>query len=121
LNPQAFPSIEEYLAAFYHCFKEALDRFYSLVRTMGFTMVNTCYPMSNSAEEHSPGLRAVYAATTVDAVVRFTDAEKAVLYKVLLDTIPEHRQYLRIFSPLSSVYTLHRYYLERNNSAAGFG
>jgi MoaA/NifB/PqqE/SkfB family radical SAM enzyme len=121
LNPQAFPSSEAYLAAFYRRFQDALHRFYILIRTMGFTMVNTCYPMSISAEEHGTGLRAVYAATTVDAVVRFTDAEKAMLYQVLLDTIPEHRHHLRIFSPLSSVYTLQRYYSKEDDPSAAFG
>jgi MoaA/NifB/PqqE/SkfB family radical SAM enzyme len=121
LNPLSFPSAEAYLTAFYLSFKEALNRFYDLVRSMGFTMVNTCYPMSISAEEQSTGLQAVYAATTVDTVVRFTDAEKAALYKVLLDTIPEYRRYLRIFSPLSSIYALHRHYLKQKDPAAAFG
>ena len=121
LNPQAFSSSKEYLTAFYHGFSVALSRFYGRVREMGFTMVNTCYPMSISEEELGAGLSAVYAATTVDAVVRFSAAEKAVLYKVLLDTIPEHRRYLRIFSPLSSIYMLHRQYLQTGRSSGAFG
>ena len=121
LNPRAFPSYESYLSAFYLRFKEALNCFYERVRTMGFTMVNTCYPMSISAGEESAGLQAVYAATTVDMVVRFTDAEKAVLYRALMDTIPAHRPHLRIFSPLSSIYALHRRYLHQEDPAADFG
>jgi MoaA/NifB/PqqE/SkfB family radical SAM enzyme len=120
LNPSVFSSFEAYLSAFYRRFKDALDRFYGLVRNLGFTMVNTCYPMSISDQEHGAGLQAVYAATTVDAVVRFSNAEKAVLYKVLLDTIPENRRHLRIFSPLSSIYALHRCYLMPGRAAAAF-
>jgi MoaA/NifB/PqqE/SkfB family radical SAM enzyme len=121
LDPDDYPSGEEYLTAFYQRFRDALDRFYSLARNIGFTMVNTCYPMSISQEEIGAGLSAVYAATTTDAVVRFSAAEKAVLYKVLLDTIPDHRNRLRIFSPLSSVYRLHRHYLAVGERDGAFG
>ena len=121
LNPHSFPSSKAYLTAFYHRFRNALERFYGLVRNMGFTMVNTCYPMSISEEELRKGLSAVYAATTVDTVVRFSAVEKAVLYKTLLDTIPEYRDRLRIFSPLSSIHMLHRHYLETDRPSGAFG
>ena len=121
LHPQSFPSTKEYLTAFYHRFRNALERFYELVGNMGFTMVNTCYPMSISEEECLTGLSAVYAATTVDAVVRFSNLEKAVLYKALKDTIPDHRHRLRIFSPLSSIYMLHRHYLECGRPVGAVG
>ncbi len=121
LTPHAYPSEKEYLTAFYHRFRDALDRFYHLARNIGFTMVNTCYPMSISQKELNTGLSAVYAATTVDAVVRFSALEKAVLYKVLLDTIPDHRHRLRIFSPLSSLYRLHRHYLKMGKQGGTFG
>ncbi|MDR3629841.1 MAG: radical SAM protein [Desulfocapsaceae bacterium] len=111
LDPQSFSSDQEYLAVFSQRYREALDCFYHLVRNLGFTMVNTCYPMSISCEEMETGLHPVYAATTTDAVVRFSAAEKAALYKALLDTIPKHRHHLRIFSPLSSIYSLHRRHL----------
>jgi MoaA/NifB/PqqE/SkfB family radical SAM enzyme len=42
-------------------------------------------------------------------------------YKVLLDTIPDHRRHRRIFSPLSSIYALHRRYLHQEDPAAAFG
>ena len=121
LNPHAFSSSREYLAAFDHRFRAALDQFYSLVGRMGFTMVNTCYPMSISEQERSAGLNPVYAATTVADVVRFSEMEKAVLYKVLMDTIPAHRRQLRIFSPLSSIYALHRHYLTGGKQTVAFG
>ena len=121
LNPQDFPSRKRYLTAFYHTFREALDRFYRLARDLGFTMVNTCYPMSISEEEICAGLSAVYGATTEDSVVRFSAAEKAMLYKALLDTIPNHRAHLRIFSPLSSIWTLQRQYRFPGSSMRGAG
>ena len=121
LTPNAYPSDKEYLTTFYHRFRDALDQFYNLAQNIGFTMVNTCYPMSISQEELSAGLCAVYAATTVDTVVRFSASEKAVLYKVLLDTIHEHRHRLRIFSPLSSLYRLHCQYLKMDKQKGVFG
>jgi MoaA/NifB/PqqE/SkfB family radical SAM enzyme len=121
LNPQFFPSSKAYLTAFYDCFKNALERFYDLVLNLGFTMVNTCYPMSIGEEEVRSGLGAVYAATTVETVTRFSAAERAVLYKTLLDTIPTYRNRLRIFSPLSSIYRLHHHYMETDRPAGAFG
>jgi hypothetical protein len=120
LNPLSFRSADEYLEAFYHGFKTALGRFYSLVWDLGFTMVNTCYPMSISEEELRSGLSAVYAATALDAVVCFPKAERAVLYKSLLDTIPAYRDRVRIFSPLSSIYMLHRHYSETDRHPGAF-
>ncbi len=111
LTPQYYASNDEYLAVFGERFRVAMDRFYHLVRDLGFSMVNTCYPMSVSTEESDTGLRPVYEATTADAVVNFSTAEKAELFKVLLDIIPKHRSDLRIFSPLSSIYILNRHYM----------
>lgn len=110
LDPQRFLRRTAYLEEFYHRFSDALDAFYRFISDLGFTIVNTCYPMSISRQEQQSGLDAVYAATTVEDVVRFAADEKAMLYKALLDTIPRHRDRLRIFSPLSSVYMLHRFY-----------
>jgi MoaA/NifB/PqqE/SkfB family radical SAM enzyme len=121
LNPQAFASSKQYLTAFYHNFRAALEGFYGLARNLGFTMVNTCYPMSISDKERDAGLSAVYAATTVDAVVRFSSDEKAVLYKALLDIIPNQRRHLRIFSPLSSLYALHRQHLQEGGPCGASG
>lgn len=121
LQASSYAQREAYLNAFYHAFVSALDRFYRFVRRLGFTTVNTCYPMSISDCEQEAGLSAVYAATTTEDIVRFAADEKAVLYKALLDTIPRHRHRLRIFSPLSSLYMLHRTYADRNGSAPAFG
>ncbi|MFO7635228.1 MAG: glycosyltransferase, partial [Caldilinea sp.] len=57
--------------------EEALGRFYRFVETLGFTMVNTCYPMSVETATAADGLAPVYAATAADAVVRYRRAEKA--------------------------------------------
>lgn len=121
LRPRHFMQRQLYLKEFHACFAEALDRFYHFVSRLGFTTVNTCYPMSISAQETQKGLNAVYAATAVDDVVRFAGDEKAMLYKALFDTIPNHRDRLRIFSPLSSVYTLYRFYDGERGNASAFG
>lgn len=106
LHPSQYSDADAYLNAFYHVYCNAFDRFYQSVRDLGFTIVNTCYPMSIGEAELAGGMNAVYAATADDAVVRFTPSEKAMLYKALLHTIPKHRSSVRIFSPLSSLYML---------------
>lgn len=121
LHPHRFSDQEAYLQAFYECCCDAFDRFYSFVRNLGFTIVNTCYPMSIGETEHAGGMNAVYAATAEDDVVRFTPSEKAMLYKALLHTIPRHRRHLRIFSPLSSLYMLTRQYETPQANFHAFG
>ena len=121
LRPERFPDPETYLKVFYNGFCDAFDRFYRFTRNLGFTTVNVCYPMSISDEERSSGLNAVYAASAAEDVVRFTDPEKAMLYKALLDTIPKHRRHLRIFSPLSSLYMLFQQYSNPQATPDAFG
>jgi MoaA/NifB/PqqE/SkfB family radical SAM enzyme len=121
LRPDAYARRKDYLNVFYHAYVSALDRFYRFVQGLGFTTVNTCYPMSISACEQETGLSAVYAATTTEAIVRFAADEKAALYRALLDTIPRHRHQLRIFSPLSSLFMLHRTYAGHSGSDSAFG
>lgn len=110
LRPEADESRNAYLERFYQGFQQSFDKFYRLVAGLGFTIVNTCYPMSISPSEETQGLSAVYAATAQDDIVRFSQAEKAVLYKALRDTIERHRHRLRIFTPLSSLEMLCRQY-----------
>jgi hypothetical protein len=101
----------EYLGAFYHRFRKGFQEFYRCASDMGFTIVNSCYPMSiDSADAAEGSLSAVYAASAVDPVIRFSSEEKAMLFKALCDTIPEYRSRIRIFSPRSSVYALQRQY-----------
>lgn len=121
LRPEGFPDPETYLKAFYDCFSNAFDRFYRFTRDLGFTSVNACYPMSISDQERSSGLNAVYAASAAEDVVRFTDAEKTILYKALMDTIPKHRRHMRIFSPLSSLYMLIQQYSNPHAMPDAFG
>ena len=97
-------------ARFYRAYKSAFRRFYRFVADLGFTMVNTCYPMSVEADPTPGGLRPVYAATAEDAVVRFGKQEKSILFQALLETIGEFRSRLRIFSPRCSLYRLSRFH-----------
>ena len=103
-------------APLHAAFRSAFRRFYGFVRDLGFTTVNACYPMSvdddgGGAETEGPkGLTAVYAATSADRVVRFSRDEKAAMFQALLETIPEFRGQIRIFTPLSAVHALWRTY-----------
>lgn len=121
LQPTAFLQRDVYLNEFHFRFKDALERFYRFVKDLGFTIVNTCYPMSISEAEKASGLNAVYSATAVEDVVRFTTDEKAMLFKALFDTIPAFRSQLRIFSPLSSIYMLYRSYTDGLEAVKAFG
>lgn len=119
LTPGRFSSDGAYLDAFYRTYRAAFRRFYRMVIDLGFTMVNTCYPMSVGAPETDGGLDAVYAATAVGDIVRFTSQEKVRLFRALREAIAEFRSRLRIFSPMSSLYTLERQYAgEPKKSAA---
>ncbi len=105
------------LAMFGVNFRASLHRFYELVMNMGFTIVNTCYPMSvDSGTTDSAGLDAVYAATAADDVVRFSQAEKRKIFNILLQVIPLYRSRLRIFTPRASVYALRNHYKTGNGS-----
>ncbi len=110
LSPAGFSSPDAYLEAFARAYRDALRRFYRFVIDLGFTMVNTCYPMSVGDEETEDGLEPVYAATAVDDVVRFTPAEKRRLFRTLREVIRGFRPQLRIFSPLVSLYALENQY-----------
>jgi MoaA/NifB/PqqE/SkfB family radical SAM enzyme len=92
---------------FYESFRDAFRRYYEFIIGLGFTMVNACYPMSI---DNGNGLDAVYGATSESPVVQFSSDEKALVFKALLDTIPEYRDKIRIFSPRVSLYSLIRRY-----------
>jgi hypothetical protein len=76
LHRRDFSSDTAYLEAFYQRFHAAFDRFFRQMTRMGFTIANTCYPMSIEDTDSDGGLQAVYAATAGEAVVRFTREEK---------------------------------------------
>jgi hypothetical protein len=101
---------EDYLSSFYLKFKKAFHNFYQFVVDLGFTIVNTCYPMSIGIEEGSNGLDAIYGATTVNNIVRFNHAEKSLLFKALLETVQCFRSKIRIFSPLCALHMLTNQY-----------
>jgi MoaA/NifB/PqqE/SkfB family radical SAM enzyme len=104
-------SKNEYLQAFYYEFKQAFDSFYRFAISLGFTMAGVCYPMNIKSNE-SPDLKPVYEATSEEDIVRFSDQEKTWLYKTLLETVPKFRSQLRVTTPLSSLYALHKKYLK---------
>jgi uncharacterized Fe-S cluster-containing radical SAM superfamily protein len=106
LRRSAFSSDTAYLNAFYQAFHTAFDRFFRQVRNMGFTIANTCYPMSIDSHDPDSGLQAVYAATAAEAVVRFRREEKILLYQALAANVIRHRPHLRIFTPLCSLHAL---------------
>jgi len=121
LFPAKGSSEPSYLDLFESAFFSALCRFYRKVIDMGFTMVNTCYPMSIDQDEKEHHLEAVYPASSVDRIVRFTPAEKARLFAALLRAVDVYRSRIRIFSPLSSLHALmlsHRNV--KQNSGAAF-
>lgn len=119
LSRSLYSSDAEYLDAFHRQFADAFHRFYRFVIDLGFTMVNTCYPMSIGDEETAQGLDPVYAATAADDIVRFTAAEKARLFQALMETTPRFRDKIRIFSPLTSLYALHRQHSRMEKPAYG--
>jgi MoaA/NifB/PqqE/SkfB family radical SAM enzyme len=98
---------------FFLDFKHAFREFYRFVIAMGFTVVNTCYPMSIEAPANDAELDAVYRANARADLVRFSVAEKALLFKALLEVVPEFRARIRIFSPLCSLYALYRQQADR--------
>jgi MoaA/NifB/PqqE/SkfB family radical SAM enzyme len=110
LLPAGFSSESAYLASFFRRYRQAFARFYRRAIDLGFTMANTCYPMSIDAPEGGKGLSAVYAATTVADIVRFSAPEKQMLFKALAGAIRQFRAQLRIFSPLCAVEALARQY-----------
>jgi hypothetical protein len=99
-------SANSYLAGFEQVFYKAFCEFYQRVVDMGFTIANACYPMSIDDSEEQIGLRAVYPATSVDNVVRFSIQEKKRLFAALIRAVQKNRSKIRIFSPLCSLYAL---------------
>lgn len=100
---------------FYETFRMAFREFYRFVIDLGFTLVNSCYPMSANEDPAGDHLRPVYAATSKERLVRFSRDEKAWLFKAALDVISEFRPKIRIFSPQSSLYALCRQYTTATN------
>ncbi len=85
--------------------RKAFEDFYRFVSSLGFTIANACYPMSAGANQ---SLDAVYAATSADDIVNFSNDEKNILFRSLLATIPHFRGDLRIFTPRCSLHAIAR-------------
>lgn len=85
-------------------FRTGFDRFYHYIAELGFTIANVCYPMWSKPDQPDKG--AIYAATTSDRITYFSHTEKLALFGALLDSIPQHRQNLRIFTPRASLHAL---------------
>ena len=97
---------EEQADAFYQHFRNAFRQFYQRIIHMGFTISNTCYPMSIDDRAAREGLKPVYGASSTEAIASFSAAEKALLFRALADTIPEYRSEIRVFTPLSAIGSL---------------
>jgi hypothetical protein len=104
------------LGQLYDYFRTSFRRFYTRAIELGFTIANSCYPMSVNATDRQ-GLDAVYQASADDAIVRFSGPEKAQIFRALYETIPEFRQKIRIFSPRTSLRTLLRQYGQQQHPA----
>ncbi|MBF0227519.1 MAG: radical SAM protein [Desulfobacterales bacterium] len=109
---------KDYLDAFYNAFYKSLQNFYQFAINMGFTILNTCYPMSIEETDFKADddLQAVYKATSHEKVVKFDKNEKALLFKALFNVTLEFRSKIRIFSPLVSLYSLGRQYTNGHKS-----
>ena len=102
------PMKMEDMTVFYEEFRKAFNAFYRFVIDLGFTMTNACYPMSTGTNTMRKD--AVYGAVSNSEIVTFTDEEKIQIFQALMDTIPRYRSRIRIFTPLSSLYSLVRQY-----------
>lgn len=97
--------VDTFYEHFYHGFK----KYYQFIIDLGFTITNTCYPMS--LDQSSPKkLNAAYQATSTDFIVKFTPNEKIQLFKALMAVIPLYRSKIRIFTPRVSLLSLIRQY-----------
>jgi hypothetical protein len=121
LHRNDFGSDRAYLDRFYSLYSSAFERFYQRAIDLGFTMANTCYPMSIDLPECEQGLSAVYAATTVAEIVRFSPMEKQVLFRALIAVIRRFRSRIRIFSPLCSLEALIRQYGPEHSERSTYG
>jgi MoaA/NifB/PqqE/SkfB family radical SAM enzyme len=108
-------------AVFLENFRRGFSAFFAKAVDMGFTMANVCYPMSSETlEPETPANgtsantdaavygAAVYGAISDDIMVNFSRRELRLVFRALLETIPDFRSSIRIFTPLSTLYALSR-------------
>ena len=100
--------------SFLQTFKESFESFYRFTASLGFTMANACYPMSEGSvgeqKQSVDSADTTYGAISSDAIISFSKEEKSLIFKALFDTIPKFRGVLRIFSPRCSLYSLIKKY-----------
>ena len=88
---------------FFEEFKTGFEAFFNKAIDLGFTMANLCYPMSSGNDElESPA----YGAISDDFIVSFSQKELRLIFKALLAVIPDFRNRIRIFTPLSVLYAM---------------
>jgi len=90
---------------FRRCAERSFAEFFGRAVELGFTAVNVCYPMS-FADGSLRRREAAYAAGSAAEMVRFSPAEKALLYDALADVIRTFRSRIRVFTPISSLRAL---------------
>jgi hypothetical protein len=105
------------LAFRYECLA-ALRTFFGFVEGLGFTTANACYPMSHEPEEERTPDQAVYAATSSADMIRFSPAEKVLLFEALSQVVGEFRSRLRLFTPRSALLSLARQHAGRTGTGA---
>ena len=108
LSRKNFNTEKDYLEAFEQTYEKAFSSFLEFVISLGFTMVNFCYPMSVNSDNRD--LNPVYSATSGDSIVNFSTKEKTLIFKILLKVIMKFRDLIKIFTPASSLYQLLRQY-----------
>ena len=95
---------------FYADFVRGFEKFYTQALNLGFTIVNSCYPMScgdTEEEQNCCGVETeLYGAVSSSDIITFSREEKSLIFKALADTIPLYRDKLRIFSPRAALYNL---------------
>ncbi len=83
--------------------KTGFEAFFNKAIELGFTMANLCYPMSSGNDAlESPA----YGAISDDFIVSFSQKELRLIFKALLEVIPNFRNKIRIFTPLSVLYAM---------------
>lgn len=101
------PVVPEQKDQFVDSVQKGLSNFFRLAQELGFTIVNFCYPMSAEGNDE---LEAVYPASSAEHIVCFSNLEKSWLFEAMLEVVPQFRSSLRIFSPLSTIDTMKRFY-----------
>lgn len=87
-----------YPDAFYDNYYKGLSKFFDFAISLGFKIANLCYPMSFEG--------AVYKAESSEYIVRYSEEEKKILYKVIFDVVKKYRKKIKIFTPLVSIKNL---------------